>query len=81
MINVLQKHTTDHGVLLVLMKHGIIIGEIVIVKDVHVTQVSRVKHHSLGGFPKNLQCSLNQGKNKEMAPQLLAFKEAPRLSL
>ncbi len=26
----------------------------------------RVKHHSLGGFRKNLQCSLNQGKNKEM---------------
>ncbi len=67
-------------------------------------KLSRVKHHSLGGFRKNLQCSLNQGKNKEMAPhmsflmswlifciiimpkilrqkKLLAFKEAPRLSL
>ncbi len=31
---------------------------------------TRVKHHSLGGFRKNLQCSLNQGKNKEMAPHM-----------
>ena len=32
--------------------------------------VCRVKHHSLGGFRKNFQCSLNQGKNKETAPHM-----------
>ena len=47
------------------------VGEkVALIIPLMIVMIIRVKHQSLSGFRKNLQCSLNQGKNKEMTPHM-----------